>query len=144
MINAKGFYNETKNRALIEMMICLIGQAILVGRFGIVGVLMGTIIAYLYRTLDVIIYSNNKIIGQNPKKTFIRIIVNIIFMCMIAFVFKTDIKTGNYFSWIIYAVITAVISFIAISIINVIFDVESAKESKEYIINLLKIKNEKE
>mgnify|MGYP003308041153 CR=1 FL=1 len=58
MINAKGHYNETKNRALIEMTICLIAQALLVTKLGIVGVLIGTIMAYLYRTLDVILYGN--------------------------------------------------------------------------------------
>lgn len=142
MINAKGFYDETKNRALIEMTICLIGQAIFVGKLGIVGVLLGTILAYLYRTLDVIIYSNKKIVKQSTLKTFIRIIVNTVVMSIIVLVININVEINNYFSWIIYAGITFIIAFAIMTSVNIVNDFESAKTGKEYIMNILK-KNDK-
>ena len=141
MINAKGHYDETKNRALIEMTICLIGQAIFVHKFGIIGVLIGTILAYLYRTLDVIIYSNRKVLNNKTTKTFIRIVVNIISMCLIVMFVKVNFETDSYLTWIIYSIITAILSFIIISIANIIYDKEAVKFGKEYILNIIRRNN---
>lgn len=141
MINAKGHYDETKNRALIEMTICLIGQAIFVHKFGIIGVLIGTILAYLYRTLDVIIYSNRKVLNKKTTKTFIRIVVNIILMCLIVMFVKVNFEIDSYLTWIIYSIITAILSFIIISIANIIFDKEAVKFGQEYILNIVRRNN---
>lgn len=140
MINAKGHYDETKNRALIEMLICLIGQAIFVHSLGIVGVLIGTILAYLYRTLDVIIYSNKKILKQKNKKTFIRLAINILMMSIIISIVKFNFAINSILSWVIYAMIVVVNSFIIMVIVNTIFDMNAAKTGKEYVLNILKRK----
>lgn len=140
MINAKGHYDETKNRALIEMTICLIGQAIFVYKFGIIGVLIGTILAYLYRTLDVIIYSNRKVLNNKTTKTFIRIVVNVILMCLMVTFIKVNFKIDSYVTWIIYSIVTVIIAFVITSIINVIFDKEAVRFGKEYILNIIKRK----
>ena len=46
-------------------------------RFGIYGVLAGTIAALFYRTNDMILYANRKILGRSPWKTYRRWIVNL-------------------------------------------------------------------
>lgn len=138
MINAKGHYDETKNRALIEMTICLIGQAIFVYKLGIVGVLLGTILAYLYRTLDVIIYSNTKILKQKATKTFVRIAVNVIIMFFIIALAKINFAINGFMLWILYAIITVIIAFIIMTIVNIILDKKAAETGKEYILNILK------
>lgn len=139
MINAKGHYKETKNRALIEMAICLILEAVLVQKLGIIGVLIGTIAAYLYRTLDVIIYSNKKILMQQPKMSFIRISINVILLIFIALTFNINLlNISNYFMWILCAIITFMISFIIVLVINIIANYTTAKESKEYLKYIFK------
>lgn len=138
MINAKGHYGETKNRALIEMGICIVGQAIFVHKFGIIGVLIGTILAYLYRTLDVIIYSNKKVLNNKVTKTFCRIAVNIVLMCLIVIFVKINFEINNFVIWIIYSIITVIIAFIITSIANIIFDKEAVRFGKEYILNIIK------
>lgn len=139
MINAKGHYNETKNRAIIEMTICLIGQTLLVGKLGIVGVLLGTIIAYLYRTIDVIIYSNKVILNQNLGKSFIRIGYNLLILIVLMIIgFKFIINAESYLTWIIYACIIALSSFTIMIAINAIMDRKTMKSGKEYITNIFK------
>ena len=51
LINAIGHYDETKNRSIIEMVICFTLEMIFVQKFGMNGVLLGTIVAYAYSCL---------------------------------------------------------------------------------------------
>lgn len=138
MINAKGHYDETKNRAFIEMTICLLGQIIFVKHLGIVGVLIGTILAYLYRTIDVILYSNKKILNQNTLKTFSRIIINIVLMVIIVIILNLNYEIDGFFKWIIYAGVIGIITIIITVLVNIIFDRKTAILGKEYIFNVLK------
>lgn len=139
MINAKGHYDETKNRALIEMSICLVGQLLFVQFYGVVGVLVGTISAYLYRTLDVIIYSNVRILKRSPIKTLLRDIRYILILAIAGYVFlNMDIKTSGYFDWIIIAVLVAIITIIIVFIASVIFDRKTLSWGFEYFKEIIR------
>ena len=45
-------------------------RILLVGRFGMYGVLTGTIVALLYRTNDIIIYANRRLLKRSPVKSY--------------------------------------------------------------------------
>lgn len=135
MINAKGHYDETKNRALIEMTICLVGQFVFVWKLGIVGVLIATILAYLYRTVDVIIYSNHKVLEQSVRKTVFRII----FYCALIgaasfFVFSVDLSASGYIQWFVEAIVVVIAAFAAVFIATLIFDGKSFINGLKYIL----------
>ena len=68
VISIAGHFRETRVRSVIESAINLILSIILINFTGIEGVLIGTIIALLYRTNDIIIYANIKIMYRNPLK----------------------------------------------------------------------------
>lgn len=106
IINAKGHYKETQYKALIEMLICLIGQLILVNIMGIEGILIATILAYLYRTIDVIFYSN-KIIENSVIPTVRLIGINSIVLIIGVMVANAlfDVSSGNYFIWIFKSIL---------------------------------------
>jgi len=141
IINAKGLYDETKKQALIEMVICLIGQAILVSQIGVAGVLIGTILAYLYRTPEIIFYSNKKVLKQSKKNTIVRILSNIAIVTIIIIsLSNVKIAVTGYFSWLIYAVVIAGILLTIITLMNIIFDKQTAKDAKDYIYNIIKRK----
>lgn len=72
IINAKGHFKETQNRAIIEAGINLVVSAALVWHFGIYGVLFGTIVSFLYRTIDIILYSNRVVLKQKVGRTLRR------------------------------------------------------------------------
>lgn len=145
MINAKGHYDETKNRALIEMTICLVGQLLLVGKLGIIGVLIGTIIAHVYRMIDVVIYTNKEILKQNMSRPFIRIGYNLLILIAILIIgFRLIVKAERYVTWGIYACITIAITFSIILAINAIINRNTVKDGKEYIRNFVKKRNTKE
>ena len=139
MINAKGHYDETKNRALIEMIICLIGQAALVWKFGIVGVLLGTICAYLYRTVDVIIYSNKKVLEQSVSCTLWRILCYSLVLFVVGIlIFQINITTNNYLQWIVYSAIVAIAIIIMLLIVTLLFDRKTLISGLYYAKDILR------
>ncbi len=138
IINAKGHYKETKNRALIEMVICLVGQILLVGKLKIVGVLVATICSSLYRAIDVVIYSNSKILKQSVKNTISNISVNvIIFVILISIINISFVSVNNYLKWIICSTIVAIIVGIVVVIINILLHKKTLNETITYIKGML-------
>lgn len=65
-----GCFKKTQNRAIIEVIINLLVSIIAVNFYGIYGVLIGTIVALLYRANDMIIYANCKLLHRNPWHTY--------------------------------------------------------------------------
>ena len=79
VITYAGHFKETTPNTIIESAINLVCSVILVFFLGIYGVLLGTVIALLYRVNDVIIYSNTKILKRSAWRTYRVWIVNLIF-----------------------------------------------------------------
>lgn len=70
-IELYGHFEQTKGRALLEMVINMVCSVIGIRLFGICGVLMGTIVALLYRGLDMILYTG-RLLGRSPWITLKR------------------------------------------------------------------------
>lgn len=92
LISVSGHAKLTQNRSLIETGINIVASLILVVFFDIYGVLLGTVIALLYRMNDMIIYANKKILERSPKKTYT---VLIIFFVLYA----TSVFLANNIQW---------------------------------------------
>ena len=122
LITAIGHYDETKNRAIIEMLICFFGECILVNFWGMNGVIIGTLLAFTYRTVDIIIYSN-KYILERPciftiKRIFINLCGGLIMICISQFI---PLNIHNYFSWAGYGLLFTAIAFIIFFTLNFLF-----------------------
>lgn len=70
MIYIAGHFQQTKKSAWIETLINLVASIILVQLIGIYGVLVGTILSLLYRTVYLIAYVNKMIIGRGVRDTY--------------------------------------------------------------------------
>lgn len=142
LINAIGHYKETKNRSIIEMLICLFLELILVKKHGINGVLIATILAYAYRTIDVIFYSNYVILKSSVKKTMQNMMVDL-FSFSVFFLLINGIKIEviSYSSWIIYGLFLSVLAILVIIPMNFLFNRKNVISIKEKIYDLLKNKN---
>ena len=75
LITVSGHAENTKVRSIAEAVINLVSSIILVNIFQIRGVLLGTIIALLYRANDIVIYANKNILNRNPWQEYKRIII---------------------------------------------------------------------
>lgn len=122
LIHAIGHYAETKNRALIEMTICFVGEIILVNFFGINGVILGTMAAFIYRSTDIIFYSNHRILKRSVLPTYRRLILSLL---MLAFVIGIahflPFRVNGFISWIFYGGLFFFLSIFLFTLMNLVF-----------------------
>ncbi|MBS5938011.1 sugar isomerase [Clostridium sp.] len=94
-INIAGHFKNTWKRSVIESIINIVVSLAFVGKYGIYGILIGTITALLYRTIDIIIYSNVKILNRSTWSTFRKWIVNISILLVVAVIGTNNMPTIN-------------------------------------------------
>ena len=116
MVNAAGHFGETIYRALLEAGINLGCSLLFVQFFGIYGVLIGTIISFGYRTTDLILYTNNKILFDSPMNTIRPLMRNFLLAAIVIIILKTflSFSLNNWGEWIRSAFIAGVISTVVI------------------------------
>lgn len=78
LVTIAGHFQKTQNRSILESVINLAVSLLAVQRWGIYGVLVGTIAALLYRANDLVIYANREILDRSPWDTYKRWIVNLL------------------------------------------------------------------
>src|SRR5690606_25922874 len=90
---------------LAEAIINLIVSLILVNFIGLYGVLVGTIIALIYRTNDIIIYANKRILNRSPLKTYVISLTNFcLFLVCVYFESIWDLNIDSFYEFILYGV----------------------------------------
>lgn len=129
VINIAQRFEETQWRSVLESIINVSVSVICVIRFGIYGVLMGTIAALLYRTNDMIIYASH-ILERSCLITYKRWILNIsLFIGLSIGIDKFTIPAGDYIQLLLSAVVISIAvigTFIAVTIV-------AERESARYI-----------
>ena len=83
VIKFAGHFKQTQWRSVLEAAINITVSLISVYICGIYGVLIGTIAALLYRSNDMIIYANKKILHRSPWKTYRHWLVNLALMIVV-------------------------------------------------------------
>lgn len=137
VIKFAGHFKQTQWRSMLEAIINITVSLIGVHFCGIYGVLMGTIAALLYRTNDMIIYANKKILHRSPWKTYRRWLVNLalfVVLTLLSKMFFANIELNTYPKIIMWAAVTSVI------VVPIFFAVASLcdRESYHYAKELVK------
>ncbi|MGB3159727.1 MAG: polysaccharide biosynthesis C-terminal domain-containing protein [Carnobacterium sp.] len=136
LIEASGHFKETQIQSIIEAALNLIVSLILVIQWGVKGVLIGTIIATIYRTTDMIVYSNRNILKRSPLKNLIKWASHLILFIFIVILNQSfianRIEIQGILHLFIYAVMVLAISFT----LNVLVDVIFFKSSIVSVIKL--------
>ena len=120
---AAGHFKETRKGAWVEAISNIVISIILVIKFGIVGVAIGTLVAMLIRTIEFIYHTNKYILNRNifvNIKKVIVIILETILIVLIVRLIPINITINSYLNWIIYAIIVFVIASIVTISINMI------------------------
>ena len=130
-------FEETKWRAALEAFINVSFSLILTVRYGIYGVLIGTIVALLYRTNDVIIYAS-KILNRSCLITYRRWLRNVFFFLLVSFTLdRIPLRISSIGSLILLGfilVVTIVPSFV---ILNSLTERSVAKNAFDILQNSL-------
>lgn len=121
-ISYAGHFKQTLIPTIIETVINVVVSIIGVIFLGIYGVLLGTVASLLYRTIDVIIYSNRKLLDRSPKRTFTYYFVDGVLLTVIYLIFiNLDIVIDNYFKFIIAGVVLTILVAIVFLSSTIIF-----------------------
>lgn len=119
---AAGHFKETQKGAWVEAITNILISIILVNKYGIVGVAIGTIIAMLIRTIEFIYHTNKYILKRNQFESIKKIILIIIETIMIVFLsrYLPNIEVVSYITWIEYAILVFILSLIIVIPTNII------------------------
>lgn len=136
LVFAKGHFKETKVFSIIEPIVNIIISILLVRKYNLIGVAIGTFVSMLIRSFGFIIYAIKNILDDkilpNLKLVFLSFFeMFIIFLVNLKFI---SINPTNYFEWIIYAIVSfGLISLFVISINSILY-----KDKVKIIINIFK------
>lgn len=121
VVLAAGHYKQTQVSAIIEMCINIIVSCVLVIRFGLVGVAIGTLLAMSYRTIYFSWYLSKNILFRSIKYFYKHVFVDIISILLI-FVLTSSIRMTQitYIAWVIYATKVAFVALIIVLAINIL------------------------
>lgn len=122
LVKAAGHFKETQAGAWVEAVSNIVISLILVWKYGIVGVAIGTLVAMLIRTIEFVYHANKYILERKQKESIIRFIIIAIQTIIITLISKLlpTYEFTNYFIWIKYAIIIAIMIIIIVIPSNII------------------------
>lgn len=122
MIQAAGHYKETQISAFIEALLNVVLSILLVFKFGLVGIVIGTLISMTYRTFYMVWYLSKNIIHR-PLRHFIEYFTtDIFYIVSVSFLLHfINCNADTYIQWFIYAIKVSFISFVGLMLFNIIF-----------------------
>lgn len=110
---------QTINRTIVESAINFIASIILVQFWGIYGVLCGTVIALLYRTNDIIIYANKRILMRIPWKEYIIYLGNCAAFFLIVYANTyVSVQADTYWNLILAAIPVSIGIILIYALVN--------------------------
>ncbi|WP_270238257.1 polysaccharide biosynthesis C-terminal domain-containing protein [Clostridium perfringens] len=121
VVLAAGHYKQTQVSAIVEMCINIIVSCVLVIRFGLVGVAIGTLLAMSYRTIYFSWYLSKNILFRSIKYFYKHVFVDIISIILI-FGLTSSIRMTQitYIAWVIYATKVGFVALIIVLVINIL------------------------
>lgn len=136
LVKTAGHFKETMKGAWVESGINIILSVILVFKFGIIGVAIGTLVAMFVRTIEFMYHTSKYILNRSTLYTFKRLLIIAIEVMLVVTIANLlpSIAVTNYITWAIQAVIIAVIASILVITINCIV----YKTDVKGVINIIK------
>ncbi len=142
LISAAGHFNQTKKGAWIEIGVNIILSLVLVWKFGIVGVAIGTLVSLLIRTIEFVIYASKNILNRSVWYGVRKITVVFLEMLLLVVVLQIipSIQINSYSSWCLQGLIMTILSTIVVTGTNFTIFKSEAKVVKKIIKRLKKRK----
>ncbi len=142
LVKASGHFKETKTGAWIECILNITISILLVKKLGLVGVVIGTLVATLVRTIELIYHANKYILRRSNFQSVIKIGL-IILETVIIIVLCNHLPLISYINfskWIINAVMVFLVSCMVTIVINYVVFKDDFSNLKNIILKILKRK----
>ena len=140
IIGFAGEFKSTQWRAWLETIINLLVSIVFVFKFGIYGVLVGTIAALLYRANDIIIFAYHKVLNKSAWPTYRRWLRNsALFLIVVLVGTKIPMNVSSYFMMIVNAIWFSLLVLLMFFGINSIFEKTARTVAVQYMHSAWKI-----
>lgn len=123
LVNSAGHFKQTKKYAFIEASVNIIISILLVQKYGLVGVVIGTVIAITYRNIVYAFYASGNIVKRSINIFIKRFLITGFTIISVFFFsrFIPELEMVSYINWIIYAIEVTILSAILTLLFNTIF-----------------------
>lgn len=129
LIKAAGHFKQTMKGAWVEAAINIILSVILVFKFGISGVAIGTLVAMFIRTIEFMYHTSKYILDRSFWYTFEKIIVVAFEVVIVVLTCRLvpSVCINSYLTWAMQGVITTLVAILVVTILNFVFYKEDMK-----------------
>ncbi len=130
LVLSLGKFKETQRSSIIEAALNVVISILLVIKFGLIGVAIGTYIAMFYRTISLAIYFSKNILYRPISKLFKDLIINyiVVFISIaLGYYVNINFKIDNFIQWTLYSCIASVVVLIILVVVNLIFNRDKLK-----------------
>lgn len=135
-IEYAGRFRETQPHAVVEMIVNILVSLLGVIKFGIYGVLAGTIASLSVRMLLMVHYSCRKLLGVSTLRTYRKMLVNILILCIFLYACsKIEIPSRNYFVMAAFAVPVTIVSIMIYGAAVLVYDRDTIRLVRAYLEN---------
>lgn len=131
IILAAGHFKETQKSSFIEAGMNVVISVIMVRKYGLIGITVGTLISMIYRTLYLVNYLSKTIVFRSRKIFAKQIMVDILsfsIMLLIGFTSMNFYEVDSLISWVLLAGVLGISFIVLLFFINYIFYKENTFE----------------
>lgn len=134
---AAGHFKETRIGAWIECISNIVISIVLVRKYGLIGVTIGTIVAMTIRTIEFVYHTNKYILDRSMWESIKKILLLVIETLIVIFISKhlPFVENINYLNWIKNAIMVTISACIVTISMNYIFFKREFKEVIRIIKN---------
>ena len=128
MIKASGHYKQTQTGSFISMGLNILLSIILVFKFDLMGVAIGTLIAFSFHTVYLAAYLRKNILCR-PFRFFLKhVLVDFLIMIICVFIVRyIDLNVNSYIEWFVKALLIFLIVFLITFACNFLFYISQIK-----------------
>ena len=125
MVLAAGHYKQTQASAIIEALINVVLSVVLVIRFGLVGVAIGTLSAMAYRTVYLVFYLRRFILRRSVYCFVKHLLVDLLSVAPVVLVTTLlpdafSLAALTYSAWIVLAVKVGLTTLLSVLVVNLV------------------------
>ena len=124
LVHATGFFKETKNAAIIEAVLNLVVSVSLVKLLGLNGVVIGTLLANIYRTISYANFVSHHILKRSMRLVFARIgwtVLGLVIAIICSNALIQFVPLHNWIGWLEKGAISFTASVVIAIVLSVIF-----------------------
>ena len=128
-----GLYKETKYQTLAQAIINIVVSVALAPSLGIAGVLLGSVVSNLYRTIDLVIFIP-RVLTKLPVTMTVRRLVRMLILTAISilpplqYLNIMDRTPNGYLGWLLWAIPTGLWCLLVFVLGNVIMERNTARD----------------